>query len=190
MENRSPVIWPHTLQPQKPIRVRGIKNFGVVTPDVLYRGGRPNKKEGIPYILDNKIRTVVDLERETVFRRDLYYDSKDRSANYIKIRITDEQPPTLTDAEDFLNIVCDSSRWPIFVHCHGGEGRTAVLCALVRYSLDGWDWGDIIDEVINFRKWKWLVEVGIRDVLARPQMRFLRNWVADHYPGYLVPRVR
>src|SRR6185503_6929842 len=71
--------------------------------------------------------------------------------NYVYLPVKDEHAPTQEQAKKFLDLVANPGNWPILVHCDSGEGRTGLMCALIRHSFDGWGDERIMHEVNNFR---------------------------------------
>ena len=51
------------------------------------------------------------------------------------------------DVVHFLQIVTDSSRTPIFVHCQHGADRTGTVCAIYRITIQGWSKDEAIEEM-------------------------------------------
>jgi tyrosine-protein phosphatase SIW14 len=52
--------------------------------------------------------------------------------------MTTHEMPTQVKLEEFLHIVTDPERQPVYVHCVGGRHRTGVMTAVYRMARDGW----------------------------------------------------
>ena len=86
--------------------------------------------------------------------------------------MADGSPPTNEQAEKFLEFMTNPANQPSHVHCRGGYGRTGVMVALYRYSVQGWSWLKAAEESVLF-------EGGISD----SQKNWLERWAQNHDPG-------
>jgi tyrosine-protein phosphatase SIW14 len=112
-----------------------IDNFGQVN-DNYYRGAQP---EGRDYadLASLGVKTIVDLtsddndpsERGLVERAGMHY---------VHMPMTTHEPPTAAKLAEFLGIVNDPAKQPVYVHCVGGRHRTGVMTAAYRMTDDGW----------------------------------------------------
>jgi protein tyrosine phosphatase (PTP) superfamily phosphohydrolase (DUF442 family) len=125
--------------------VKGVRNFGKLN-DFIWRSGQPTA-EGYKALAGLGLKTVVNLRKEFPGDKDLLPEG----VKYVYIPITDEHAPTPEQAKQFLEVASNPENWPLLVHCHGGEGRAAVMAAVVRRSLDGWDFDKTMKETGNFR---------------------------------------
>ena len=118
----------------------GLPNFHRVS-DILYRGAQPDE-EGFAELKRLGIKTVVNL-------RSLHSDRsecEEEGLDYVKISAQ------AWDAEeeevvDFLRIVADPERRPVFVHCQHGADRTGMMVAVYRLVEQGWSKEDAIREM-------------------------------------------
>jgi protein tyrosine/serine phosphatase len=62
---------------------------------------------------------------------------EDVEIGYEHIRMTTLDIDT-EDVVRFLNIVSDSNKTPVFVHCQYGADRTGVMCAIYRVIIQCW----------------------------------------------------
>jgi hypothetical protein len=131
-----------------------ILNFCVVTPDVLWRGGIPDKM-GAAWLMQHGVRTIVNLEMirddRSAFAGARIADAGKYQADYF--RIHDWQPlskwaPSLLDDKvaHFLAIVSQQPK-PIYVHCLFGEDRTGVMIAAYRILIEGAETEQAIEEM-------------------------------------------
>ncbi len=60
------------------------------------------------------------------------------------------QPPTEGQVRQFLSVVGDSSRYPIFIHCHAGKDRTGAMSAIYRMEVCGWTADEAVEEMKAF----------------------------------------
>jgi protein tyrosine phosphatase (PTP) superfamily phosphohydrolase (DUF442 family) len=55
--------------------------------------------------------------------------------------------PEEDDAVRFLQIVTNSRRDPVLVHCQHGADRTGTMCALYRVAVQGWNKEEAVREM-------------------------------------------
>ena len=112
-----------------------IDNFGRVN-DNYYRGAQ---LQGRDYsdLASLGVKTLVDLTGDDV-------DPSERGLaeragmQYIHMPMTTHEPPTAAKLAEFLSIVNDPAKQPVYVHCVGGRHRTGVMTAAYRMAEDGW----------------------------------------------------
>lgn len=124
----------------EPLELPGLPNLHKVSEN-LYRGAQPTA-EGMKQLEKMGIKTVVNL-RSGHSDRDEIEETK---LSYEHITMTAWNPKT-KDVIRFLQIVTDSSRTPVFVHCKHGADRTGTVCAIYRIVLEGWSKDEAIEEM-------------------------------------------
>lgn len=118
----------------------GLPNLHRVAPG-LYRGAQPTA-EGMKELEKMGIKTVINLRA--------FHSDKDEIG---KAKLACESIPVKTwkPTEDqvvqFLKIVTDKNRGPIFVHCQHGADRTGTMCAIYRVAVCGWTKQQAIEEM-------------------------------------------
>ena len=139
-----------------PIDKPGLPNLHKIN-DNLYRGAQP-EEEGFAQLKAMGIKTVVNL-RTYHSDRD---ECEENGLGYVKITM---QAHEAEDEEvvDFLKVVIDPDRWPVFFHCMHGADRTGTASAMYRIVVQGWSKQDAIEEMVdgeyNFHKiWKNLIK--------------------------------
>ena len=123
-----------------PIAAEGLPNLHRVNGQ-LYRGAQPTA-EGFRQLEKMGIKTVVNLrsfhsDRKRLRGTGLAYESIDMKAWHAENE----------DIIEFLKIVTDPARQPVFVHCQHGADRTGTVCAVYRIVVQGWDKEDAIREM-------------------------------------------
>jgi protein tyrosine phosphatase (PTP) superfamily phosphohydrolase (DUF442 family)/outer membrane protein assembly factor BamB len=153
----------------------GFWSFAIPVPGILSRSGQPTLTD-FQWLRQKGWKSVVDLrvdgERDEVGDDTKIEGFDQLGFNYLALPMPDGSPPTNEQAEKFLNFVTDPVNQPAHVHCRGGIGRTGVMVALYRYSVQGWPWLRAVAESILFQG-------GISD----SQKNWLERWVQSHDPG-------
>jgi len=135
-----------------------IQNFCVVTPEVLWRGARPDK-DSAAWLIQHGVRTIVNLELilgdESAFGQASVTDAKSHELGYFRIR--DWEPlrlfaPSIVDDHiaHFLAIVGQQPK-PVYVHCRYGMNRTGVMVAAYRILVEGVSDEEAIEEMRRYR---------------------------------------
>ena len=139
--NRRPADWANSVE------MEGVPNFYKVS-DGLYRSALPISAEALRNLGTSnlRIRTVVDLRW---FRS---YRDKIRRAGLVYEHIPMIGWPFFPKEEQvikFLQIVTDSQRAPILVHCQHGADRTGIMCVVYRIAVQGWTKEKALEEMIE-----------------------------------------
>jgi protein tyrosine phosphatase (PTP) superfamily phosphohydrolase (DUF442 family) len=135
-----------------------IKNFCVATPNVLWRGSRPDK-DGAAWLVRQGARTIVNLELilddKRAFGEATVADANNREVGYFRVR--DWEPlrmlaPSIVDdhVAHFLAIVSQQPK-PVYVHCRYGENRTGVMVAVYRVLIEGVSDEEAIEEMRSYQ---------------------------------------
>ena len=111
-----------------------IKNFGKVN-DKYYRGSQPdaNQFEGLKRL---GIKTVIDLRKDRVEEASKWAGAA--GLEYINIPLTTKRAATEQQTAEFLKLVNDPAKLPVYVHCKGGRHRAGQMTAIYRITNDGW----------------------------------------------------
>jgi len=125
-----------------------IDNFGRVD-STLYRGGQPHGRD----FADLKaigVKTVVNLTSDDAMPNEQTMTEATGMA-YVQIPMTTRTAPTAAQIEQFLGIVNDRVRQPVYVHCVGGRHRTGVMTAAYRMVHDGWTADQAFKEMKQYK---------------------------------------
>ncbi len=125
--------------------------------DILYRGAQPDD-EGFAELKKLGIKTVVNL-------RSLHSDRsecKEAELDYVKIACQAWEAEE-EEVVDFLKVLADPERRPVFVHCQHGADRTGMMVAIYRILAQDWTKEDAIAEMTEggfgyHSIWKELIE--------------------------------
>ncbi|MBN2580084.1 MAG: tyrosine-protein phosphatase [Pirellulales bacterium] len=115
----------------KALQRPGLPNLHKVN-DRLYRGAQP-EKEGYAELAKMGVKTIICLRSDDEDSKHL----KDLPIKCVHIPFNALKPKK-SQAVEFLKVVTDKKRQPVFVHCQHGSDRTGMMCALYRVAVDGW----------------------------------------------------
>jgi protein tyrosine/serine phosphatase len=109
--------------------------------DTLYRGAQP-EDEGWAELRKMGIRTVVNL-RLTHSDRD---ETEEHGPGYERISM-EAWDADYDELVEFLQVVTDPEKQPVFVHCHHGADRTGLSVAAYRMAVQGWTAEEAVREM-------------------------------------------
>ncbi len=126
--------------------------FEEISKDKVYKSAliAPDKLEG--FLIDNKIKTVIDLldpgvqdKLNPAMQKDIndeelaILDVNNKYNLSIKhINIPSRQLPTYETLEKFYEVLDDKSNYPVLIHCYHGTGRAQIYSAIYRLEYEGW----------------------------------------------------
>ena len=125
-----------------------IENFGQINPN-YYRGSQP-KPADYADLAGLGIRTVINLTSDDG-QADERVVVEHAGMQYVGMPMTTRIVPTPTQISEFLRIVNDPAKQPVFVHCVGGRHRTGVMTAIYRMTSDRWTAEQAFAEMKRFR---------------------------------------
>lgn len=142
-----------------------IDNFGMVDAE-YYRGAQP---AGQDYgdLAALGVKTVIDLTRDG--RADEKGKVEQAGMTFVRIPLTTSDRPSDLAVKQFLSIVNDPARQPVYVHCQGGQHRTGVMTAVYRMTKYGWTEDKAYDEMKQYK---------FKTFIGHPE---LRHFVHDFY---------
>ena len=132
------------------------REFAVVEPGKIYRGGWQRDWPMRRIVQDYKIKTILALAHPddhplSVSEREL---AQELGIRWIHIPIVDqrgeENPKTLGDLlDDAAAVLADPNNYPVFFHCHHGLNRASMAQIAYRTRYCGWTLDEATDEVAN-----------------------------------------
>src|SRR5215218_852311 len=125
-----------------------IENFGQINPN-YYRGSQP-KPGDYADLAGLGVRTVINLTSDDG-QADERVVVEHAGMQYVGMPMTTRIVPTPTQITEFLRIVNDPAKQPVFVHCVGGRHRTGVMTAIYRMTSDRWTAERAFAEMKRFR---------------------------------------
>lgn len=142
-----------------------IDNFGKIDDD-YYRGAQP---DGHDYadLAALGVKTVIDLTRNG--RENERAQVEQQGMTFVRIPLTTSERPSDAAVRQFLSLVNDSARQPVYVHCQGGQHRTGVMTAVYRMTKYGWTEDRAYQEMKHYK---------FETFWGHPE---LRKFVHDYY---------
>ena len=153
-----------------------VTNACVVSPGVLWRGGKPDE-QGASALLGRGVGTVVNLEMlhsdREAFRRSK--GSGPRQVEYFEVPEWEPNvviaPSRVDDSvAEFIAIVRTQPR-PVYVHCRSGQNRTGVMVAAYRILEEGVSVDQAIDEMGRFNGFWFAQDADYLRGMATPERR-------------------
>jgi protein tyrosine/serine phosphatase len=124
-----------------------IDNFGRLNAN-YYRGAQPYGQDYAD-LARLGVRTVIDLQSDG--DRTEGASVLAAGMEFHRIPMTTRVPPTPEQIGQFLQLVNDPARQPVYVHCAGGRHRTGVMTAVYRMEADGWTTDQAFNEMKQYR---------------------------------------
>ena len=159
----------NTRQPARKRQVKGISNFGEVTPN-LFRGAHPSP-EGFQSLARMGVSIIVDArggqsesEGKEVSRMGLQYVAIPWQCYFPKDEVFAR----------FLKLLRDNPDKKIFVHCRLGNDRTGMMVAAYRMAEQGWTADEAMREMVQFGY------SGVHHYLICPRVASYEKDFPDH----------
>jgi protein tyrosine phosphatase (PTP) superfamily phosphohydrolase (DUF442 family) len=171
-----------------------IQNFCVVTPNVLWRGAKPDQR-GAAWLMKHGVRTIVNLELvlddKAAFAQAVTPNVNHYEVEYFRLHDWEPLPviaPSVVDdhVAHFLAIVSQAPK-PIYVHCRSGMNRTGLMVATYRVLVEGVSDERAIEEMRRYDgQWfkadaKYIRELGPerREAIRRKAIEWRPNLKTD-----------
>jgi protein tyrosine/serine phosphatase len=117
----------------------------------IWRGSQPDR-HGFSQLAKHGVKTVIDLQAD-------HDESADVSALGMTPRhipMHASHSPSDEQIQEFLQILDDPDRRPVYFHCSCGCDRTGVMCAVFRMDRQGWTADDAVREMRLYSYHEWL----------------------------------
>jgi protein tyrosine/serine phosphatase len=124
-----------------------IDNFGRVD-DEYFRGAQPDGRD-YSDLAAIGVKTVIDLTRNG---RENEKGIVERAGmTFYRIPMSTSERPSDAAVRQFLSIVNDPVKQPVYVHCQGGQHRTGVMTAVYRMTKYGWSEDQAYNEMKQYK---------------------------------------
>ena len=131
-----------------------LKNFRKVSAGI-YRGGQPDRA-ALEELVSTGFKTVVSLQKKKKVVEEEARNCGELGLDFISIPLNYSNPPRRKDVKQFLSVLDQSQKHPIFVHCLHGKDRTGIMIALYRIVEESWTVHDAYKEMeaCGFHKYR------------------------------------
>ena len=123
-------------------------NFEEVSKNKVYKSGVIPPEKIASYIEEHQLKSVIDLRfphtkdkinnpeiPEQLIAEKLAVEQLD-GVNYFNLGT--DQVPTQDTVDEFLEIMDNSSNYPVLIHCYHGVGRAQMFSAIYRIEYEGY----------------------------------------------------
>ncbi len=119
------------------VKMAAIKNFKEVG-EGIFRGAQPHE-EDFAFLKTLGIKTIISLRWKRKFVEEERRLCSEHGIEFVSIPLNYTNPPKLGDIKEFLKIIDDQEKRPVYVHCMHGVDRTGIMIALYRIVRQGWE---------------------------------------------------
>jgi len=113
----------------------GLSGYMIKYDDKLYRGGQMTTEEGLEFLKSLGVKTVVTITPDKHERKYVV----EEGLKLVEVPFDKKDGPSDEVLKKFMDAV-KASEGPVYVHCHGGTHRAAILAGLYRLWAHGWDY--------------------------------------------------
>jgi len=165
--------------------------FETISENRVYKSAliSPQRIEG--FLIDNKIKTVIDLLHPELKdslnpANQKNIDAEEKAIaevnekyklNIKHVNIPSGQIPDARTLKKFFEVLDDESNYPVLIHCYHGTGRAQIYSALYRIEYEGWK-----NEDARAKTRAIVSALGYRSAFAdgRPKGDFLMKYKPRH----------
>lgn len=122
-----------------------LPNFHRVN-DQIYAGGRPSM-EGIRLLKDKEVKTILSLRPDDNLTFAERHLAKQYDLEFLNITVSTCKKPTEEQLSEFLKIVTDENKQPVYVHCDEGKEQTITMLAAYHILVEGWSAEKAFEEI-------------------------------------------
>jgi protein tyrosine/serine phosphatase len=130
--------------------------FHTISENKVYKSGLIDPSKIESFLIDNKIKTVIDLLDPGVQDRlnpakQIEIDAEDKAIaevnkkhniNIKHINIPSGQVPTKKTLIKFFEVLDNKENYPVLIHCYHGVGRAMIYSAIYRIEYENWSNAD------------------------------------------------
>ncbi len=114
----------------------------------LWRGGQPSR-DGFLRLREKGVKTLINLREEPESIAAERKLASELGFDYVSIPFRPFDIPDASKIEEFLEIMRDSNRHSVYVHCLHGMDRTGLIVAVYRMSAHDWTFSDAYEEMLK-----------------------------------------
>ncbi len=127
--------------------------FEEISEDKVYKSALIDPDRLEAFLIDNNIKTVIDLldpgvqdrlnpaQQADINREDAAINAinKKHGTQIKHVNIHSAQVPTKKTLTEFFEVLDDDSSYPVLIHCYHGMGRAVIYSALYRIEYEEWN---------------------------------------------------
>ena len=123
-------------------------NFKEISENKVYKSGVIPPEKIADYINDHQINSVIDLRfphtKDKINNPEIpeeltaEKEAVEKLDGVTYFNLGTDQVPTQATVDEFLQIMDDSSNYPVLLHCYHGVGRAQMFSAIYRIEYEGW----------------------------------------------------
>jgi protein tyrosine/serine phosphatase len=123
-------------------------NFEEISENKVYKSGVIPPQKIASYIQNHQINSVIDLRfphttdkvNNPEIPQELTAEKEavEKLEGVTYFNLGTDQVPTQETVDKFLDIMDDSSNYPVLIHCYHGVGRAQLFSAIYRIEYEGW----------------------------------------------------
>jgi protein tyrosine/serine phosphatase len=123
-------------------------NFKEISENKVYKSGVIPPEKIADYINDHQINSVIDLRfphtKDKINNPEIpeeltaEKEAVEKLDDVTYFNLGTDQVPTQATVDEFLQIMDDSSNYPVLLHCYHGVGRAQMFSAIYRIEYEGW----------------------------------------------------
>ena len=123
-------------------------NFKEISENRVYKSGVIPPEKIADYINDHQINSVIDLRfphtKDKINNPEIpeeltaEKEAVEKLDGVTYFNLGTDQVPTQATVDEFLQIMDDSSNYPVLLHCYHGVGRAQMFSAIYRIEYEGW----------------------------------------------------
>jgi protein tyrosine/serine phosphatase len=123
-------------------------NFKEISENKVYNSGVIPPEKIADYINDHQINSVIDLRfphtKDKINNPEIpeeltaEKEAVEKLDGVTYFNLGTDQVPTQATVDEFLQIMDDSSNYPVLLHCYHGVGRAQMFSAIYRIEYEGW----------------------------------------------------
>lgn len=112
----------------------------------IYIGGRPSM-EGIRLLREKEVKTILSLRPDDNLTFAEKHLAKQYGLEFLNITVSVYKKPTEEQISEFLKMVTDGNKHPLYIHCDEGKEQTTMMIAAYRVFVEGWSPEKAFEEI-------------------------------------------
>jgi protein tyrosine phosphatase (PTP) superfamily phosphohydrolase (DUF442 family) len=116
--------------------------------DGVFRGGQPTLA-GMQRLKENGVKTIVSFRNNRHLTELESQEAQRLGISFVSIPLNGLTRPSASEIHEFLSIVQDQNRLPVFVHCQHGEDRTGTMIGIYRMAAQHWSAANAYHEMLQ-----------------------------------------